>query len=369
MIVNKVLSIKLLPTTEQSESLKKTTDMFLDVCNLLSETAFELKKFNKVMLQRECYRQCKENFPGFSSQLIIRAIGVVCDSYRRRQDRQTVFSSQVAVYDLRVLSWKDGEASVWTVDGRIRIPIQVWNKELFERPKGQSDLVYRNHSWFLRTTVTTPDVPKKEVSAWLGIDLGVTNLAVTSDGQVFSGEAVEKKRRQYAEHRRRLQKRNTKSSRRKVRKVGNREARFRKNLNHVISKAVTCHAEGTSCGIALEKLTHISKRTTVRRDQRNRRLGWSFGQLRTFIEYKAKEKGVPVKIVSAKNTSRECSKCGHAEKGNRKSQADFVCLKCGFAMNADQNAALNISNRAAVNQPIVCSKKVSYKPTASVVGG
>ena len=60
--------------------------------------------------------------------------------------------------------------------------------------------------------------------------------------------------------------------------------------------------------------------------------------------------------------------CGFSHRRNRKSQADFVCLECGFSLNADLNAALNISNRAAVNQPIVCSKKVSYKPTALVVG-
>jgi IS605 OrfB family transposase len=342
--------------------------MFVVVCNFLSEEAFEHQKFNKIVLQRLCYQQCKERFPGFSSQLIVRAIGVVCDSYRRRQDTQTVFSSSVAVYDARVLSWKDMEASIWTVDGRIRIPIQVWNQDLFNRPKGQSDLVCRNGMWFLQTTVELPEVPKKEASTWLGVDLGVVNLAVTSDGQSFSGDLVEKKRQKYFRHRHRLQKRNTKSARRKVRKTGNREARFRKDVNHVISKAIVCKAEGTSCGLALEKLTHINKRTTVRKGQRNQRLSWSFGQLRTFIEYKANEKGIPVRIVSAVNTSKECSKCGHIDKRNRKSQADFVCLECGFSLNADLNAALNISNRAAVNQPIVCSKKVSYKPTALVVG-
>ena len=366
--MNKVLSIKLLPTVEQSESLKRTTDMFVSVCNFLSEQAFELKKFNKVMLQRECYKQCKENFPGFSSQLIVRAIGVACDSYRRRQNRPTTFSSLVAVYDLRVLSWKDDTVSIWTVDGRIRIPIQVWNKELFSFPRGQSDLVCRNHQWFLQTTVTIPDIPKKESSAWLGVDLGVVNLAVTSDGEVFSGEKIERTRVRFARHRRRLQKHNTKSSRRRVRKFGNKEARFRKDVNHRISKAIVCKAEGTSCGIALEKLTHINRRTTVRKGQRNQRLGWSFGQLRTFIEYKANEKGIPLRIVSAKNTSKGCSKCGHVDKGNRKSQADFVCLKCGFALNADWNAALNISNRAAVNQPIAFPKPVGCKPTDLSVG-
>jgi len=350
----KTLSIKLLASKEQEVSLKKTTDLFVEACNYLSGEAFQYQKFNKIMLQRLCYRECRDKFPKITSQLVIRAIGVVCDSYRRRQDKQNTFSSRMAVYDARILSWKDQEVSIWTVDGRFHIPIEVWNMELFNLPKGQSDLICKNGKWFLQTAVTTPEVPKLEPKQWLGVDLGVVNLAVTSDGTFFSGEQIDKSRVKFANHRQRLQKRNTKSSRRKVRKIGHKESRFRKDINHRISKAIVCKAEGTSCGIALEKLTHINKRTTVRREQRNRRLSWSFSQLRTFIEYKASEKGIPVKIVSAKNTSRGCSKCGHVDKWNRKNQADFVCLKCGFSLNADYNAAINISRRAAVNQPIAC---------------
>jgi transposase len=85
-------------------------------------------------------------------------------------------------------------------------------------------------------------------------------------------------------------------------------------------------------------------------------LSWSFAQLRSFITYKAAVKGIPVALVSAANTSRGCSACGYIDKANRKNQSDFVCLKCGFELNADYNAAINISNRAAVNQPIVWSK-------------
>jgi hypothetical protein len=40
-----------------------------------------------------------------------------------------------------------------------------------------------------------------------------------------------------------------------------------------------------------------------------------------------------------------CSKCKHVEKGNRKKQEEFKCLKCGFEFNADVNSALNIKNR------------------------
>jgi putative transposase len=356
--MKKVISVKLLPTLEQAESLKKTTALFVEVCNFLSEKAFESKKYNKVILHRLCYRLCKTQFPNFSSQLIVRAIGVVCDSYRLQQKEQTHFTRSVAVYDARVLTWRNNEASIWTVDGRFHIPIEVWNMELFNLPKGESDLICKNGKWFLQTTVTTQDVAKVEPKHWLGIDLGVVNLAVTSDGQVFSGEKIEKARIKYLKYRQRLQTRCSQSSRRRLRKHGHKEARFRSNVNHIISKKIVSKAEGTSCcGIALEKLTHIRKRTTVRKEQRNQRLSWSFAQLRSFIEYKAADKGIPLLVVSAVNTSRGCSSCGYVDKGNRKNQSDFVCLKCGFSSNADYNAALNISHRAAVNQPIVWPKR------------
>lgn len=356
--MKKVISVKLLPTPEQAESLKKTTCLFVEVCNFLSEKAFESKKYNKVILHRLCYQLCKTQFPNFSSQLIVRAIGVVCDSYRLQQKEQTHFTRNVAVYDARVLTWRPNEASIWTVDGRFHIPIEVWNMELFNLPKGESDLICKNGKWFLQTTVTTQEVPKIEPKQWLGVDLGVINLAVTSDGQVFSGEKIEKARVKYLKYRKRLQTRCSQSSRRRLRKHGHKEARFRTNMNHVISKKIVSKAEGTSCcGIALEKLTHIRRRTTVRKEQRNQRLSWSFAQLRSFIEYKAADKGIPVLVVSAVNTSRGCSSCGYVDKGNRKNQSDFVCLKCGFETNADYNAALNISHRAAVNQPIVWPKK------------
>ena len=41
-------------------------------------------------------------------------------------------------------------------------------------------------------------------------------------------------------------------------------------------------------------------------------------------------------------TSQTCSECGHVDKENRKTQARFLCVSCGFASNADTNAAMNI---------------------------
>jgi len=235
----------------------------------------------------------------------------------------------------------------------LAIFVLPWNQELFGRQKGESDLVQQNGNWFLLATIDLQEPPVKRPVKWLGVDLGEVNIAVDSTGETFTADKIEAKRQKYFKHRQRLQKRNSKSSRRKVRRVGHREARFRRDVNHCISKHLVRKAIGTDSGIALEDLTGIRERTTVRREQRAKRAGWSFWQLRAFLEYKAMQDGVAVCLVNPRNTSRTCSVCGYCSKHNRKSQSQFKCGQCGHAENADLNAAKNIANRAAVNQPIV----------------
>jgi transposase len=71
------------------------------------------------------------------------------------------------------------------------------------------------------------------------------------------------------------------------------------------------------------------------------------------VTYKAILAGVDLRMVDPRGTSRTCNACGFDAKPNRKSQAEFVCGKCGHADHADLNAAKNIRSRALVNAPIV----------------
>ncbi|MFF1304066.1 zinc ribbon domain-containing protein [Streptomyces sp. NPDC058307] len=66
--------------------------------------------------------------------------------------------------------------------------------------------------------------------------------------------------------------------------------------------------------------------------------GW--GLLRWRTEDKAPGR---VEDVPAPYTSLRCSACGWIEKSSRKSQAEFVCVACGFTCNADTNAAVNVA--------------------------
>jgi len=201
--------------------------------------------------------------------------------------------------------------------------------------------------------VETPDIEPAKPSEYLGVDLGVVNIATTSDGVIFSSDATEKVQQRYGRLRGILQKKGTKSAKRKLRTIFGRERRFKTDTNHVISKQIVCVAQGTKRGIALEDLTGIRQRTTVRRNQRERHHKWAFHQLRTFIEYKAQIAGVAVKVINGAYTSQQCNACGYVHPDNRLTQAAFRCLACGHTENADLNAARNIAARAAANRPIV----------------
>ena len=354
--MNITVKVKLNTNEIQHSALMRTMYTFNDVCNDISNQAFQAKEYQKVQLHHMVYKGQREALPNFSSQLVIRAIGVVSDSYKVKRNRhqQNYFKQTSAVvYDDRIITFKENSVhgqkakpsvNIWTNDGRMEIPIKIYDEEKFKYRQGQVDLVYQNGKFYLLCTLDIPSQEKYDAKGVIGIDLGVKNIAVTSQGDVFSGEHIEKKRKQYHSHRQRLQKRGTRSARRRIKITGQKESRFRKDTNHVISKLLVAKAKALGYSLALEELTNINKRVTVRRVNRSERMSWAFAQLRSYITYKAELYGVPLAIVPAPYTSATCNKCGHCEKANRKSQAVFLCMSCGHTENADFNASKNIAN-------------------------
>lgn len=249
--------------------------------------------------------------------------------------------------------------SLNTLEGRLvcRLVLGARQHEMLVDPVwkiGGADLVWRQGIYYLHITQSreAPDQPKPDDT--LGVDLGIVNLATDSEGETFSGAMIHVVRSHYHLRRQRLQKVGTKNAKRRLRKNAGRERRFQKDVNHCISKALVKKAAVSCKALALEDLTGIRERVTVRHEHRYERHSWAFYQLRQFIAYKAAWAGIPVHLVDPRNTSRTCSACGHCEKTNRKSQAEFLCQRCGFTLNADYNAAINISRKqwAVVNQPM-----------------
>jgi putative transposase len=183
------------------------------------------------------------------------------------------------------------------------------------------------------------------------VDLEIVNIATDSDGHTYSGSPVEKVRQHSATAHQTFQRTGTKAAKRRLKKLAGNESRFRRVINHTISKYLITSAQDTKAALVLEDLTHIRDRMTVRKLQPNRQHSWSFRQLRDFIVYKARRAGVPVVFVDPCNTSRTCARCGFVEKRNRHSQAEFSCLRCGHTANADTNAARNPATRGLVSAP------------------
>jgi IS605 OrfB family transposase len=163
-------------------------------------------------------------------------------------------------------------------------------------------------------------------------------------------------RHRYRRLRCKLQKKGTKSAKGLLKKRAGKEKRFANDVNHCVSKAIVKKAKRTSRGIALEDLTDIRKRVRIRKPQRTQLHSWSFADLGSKIAYKAEMYGVPVVYVDPRNTNRQCSCCGHIDKGNRKTQDKFLCIACGFSAHADVNAAVNIGRRGSVNAPYADSE-------------
>lgn len=370
--MKKTLKIKLLTDDFQHRALLSTMNVFNQVCNDFSKQGFENNELRKNQLQRIVYHQSRLDYPNFSSQLTIRAIDVVSCSYKIKKDRHKpngFKKTSAVVYDERILSFKDNTINIWTTEGRLKIPIIIYNKELFKLRKGQCDLVLSNSNFYLMCTIDLPEPELVESKDVIGVDLGVNKIATVSDGTVYSGDQIKKKRQQFHDHRSRLQKCGTRSAIRRIKNVGKKESRFRKDVNHCISKQLVEKAKGSLSALTLEELKGINDRVTVRKSQRNERLSWSFFQLRSFIEYKAKEAGVQVLIVPSPYTSQTCADCGHCEKKNRKSQSYFSCMKCGFSMNADLNASKNIRNLGLQSINLLFAAHAACnKPTTLVVG-
>jgi IS605 OrfB family transposase len=306
------------------------------------------------------YAIVREQFE-LSAQVAVRCIGKVVDAYKVGKKRQRTFKPLGAIpYDDRILSYKldPQTVSIWTLAGRETIPFVAGERqlELLAHQRGESDLAFIRGEYYLFATCDIETPEPDDVSEYLGVDLGVKNLATDSDGTIHNARHVNNVRVRYAKMRAKLQAKGTKSAKRLLKKRSGRESRFVHDVNHCVSKQLVKQAKDTGRGLALEDLQGIRDRVTVGKPQRLLLHSWSFSDLRLKIAYKALRYGVPVVYVDPRNTSRECSVCGCVDKRNRPSQATFLCPSCGHAAHADVNAAVNIGRRASVNAPYADSE-------------
>jgi putative transposase len=140
-----------------------------------------------------------------------------------------------------------------------------------------------------------------------------------------------------------------------IEKLRGKVENFRNTTNHRYARYIVDMATKHQCAtIQMEDLSGIAADSLFLKR-------WTYYDLQTKIEQKAKVAGITVKKVSPKYTSQRCSCCGYIAEDNRKTQKDFKCVACGFTANADYNAAKNIAERdieAKIKTELLSERKV-----------
>jgi putative transposase len=191
----------------------------------------------------------------------------------------------------------------------------------------------------------------------VGIDMGVVRFATLSDGTVypsiniFKRYAADLRKAQQAMSRKKKFSNNWKKARSRVQELHVRIANARRDYLHKTSTTISNnHAMVVVEDLQVSSMSR-SAAGSVEQPGRNVRAksglnrsildqGWA--EFRRQLEYKMLWVGGLLLAVPPQNTSSTCPRCGHVSKENRKSQAVFACVECGFNQNADLVGAINV---------------------------
>jgi IS605 OrfB family transposase len=367
--MQRTIRLQLKPSDQEALALSQTIEQYTWSFNTVCRYGWESSLSNGVELHKATYYEHRAE-TGLPSQLVcaarVKATEALKSAKALKKKGKIVScpsSKHCPIrYDARSYTvWFDRQqVTILTINGRVKLSFDVteYYRQYLNWKNTSADLMRdRKGRWWLHIVIET-DTPKvKPTTQVVGVDLGIATPAVDSNGNKYGSDHWKKVEDRTFELRRRLQSKGTKSAKRHLKKLSGKQKRFRKDCDHVLSKRLVQRQE-SGATLVFEDLTNIRGRAKMRKAGRRRLHGWSFAQFQAFVTYKAEGNGVNVSFVDPRYTSQKCSRCGHIERGNRPTQADFKCNKCGFECHADYNASMNIREdflklRVSVNTPIV----------------
>ncbi len=223
--------------------------------------------------------------------------------------------------------------------------------------------------------------PRHPAISAVGIDLGITKLISTSDGQYikpknsFKANQVKLAKLQRQLSRKVLFSQNWKKQNNKIQKLHHHIA----NIRHDYLHKITTNISKNHAMIVVEdlKVVNMSKSAsgTLENNGRNVKaksglnrsiLDQGWGMMVNMLEYKQHWRGGLLIKINPRHTSQTCFECKHVAKDNRQTQAKFECVECGHSNNADINAARNIlsAGHAVLSAEGGCSKSRPVKQKA-----
>jgi len=236
--------------------------------------------------------------------------------------------------------------------------------------------------WFVSIqTEREIEQPLPTSSTAIGIDVGIARFATMSDGNFIAPlNSFKKHQRRLAKHQRRMSRKvkysnNWKKAKARVQKIHSDIANARKDYLHKTSTTISQnHALVCIEDLPVRNMSKSSQgnseqhgKMVKQKSGLNRSIldqGW--GEFRRQLEYKVSWNGGMLVAVPPHNSSRTCPCCGHIAKENRITQAEFLCVDCGYENNADVVGAINVLARGyrvlACGELALSGRSVNQEP-------
>ena len=350
--------VQIVATNADKVLLDETMSVYRDACNFVSDYVFQTHDLKQFSLNKVLYSTLREKY-GLKSQMAQSVLKTVIARYRTILENQNEWiqpAFKKPQYDLvwnRDYSLTENCFSVNTLNGRVKLPYfaegmsKYFDHTIYRF--GTAKITNKHGKYYLHIPVTynVEESNISDICNVVGIDRGINFVVATYDSHhksgFVSGKAIKQKRANYSKLRKKLQMRQTPSSRRRLKAIGQRENRWMQDVNHCISKAlVTSNPQGTL--FVLEDLTGVRAATEkVMVKNRYVSVSWSYYDLEQKLTYKALKNHQLVEKVNPAYTSQTCPKCGHTEKSNRdKHNHLFYCKNCGYKSNDDRIGAMNL---------------------------
>ena len=350
--------VQIVATDADKVLLDETMSVYRDACNYVSDYVSQTHDLKQFSLNKALYSTLREKF-ALKSQMAQSVLKTVIAKYRTILENQNKWirpNFKKPQYDLvwnRDYSLTQNCFSVNTLNGRVKLPYfaegmsKYFDHTIYRF--GTAKLINKHGKYYLHISVTY-DVEESNISDVcnvVGVDRGINFVVATYDSNhksgFVSGKAIKQKRANYSKLRKQLQKRQTPSSRRRLKAIGHRENRWMQDVNHCVSKALVENNPKHTLFV-LEDLSGIRNATErVRTKDRYVSVSWSFYDLEQKLIYKAKRNQSSVIKVDPRYTSQCCPICGHTKKSNRNKKIHlFTCKNCGYQSNDDRIGAMNL---------------------------
>ena len=212
----------------------------------------------------------------------------------------------------------------------------------------------------------------------IGIDMGVKRFATLSNGDFVEPlNAFKQEQEKLAKLQRKLarQKKGSRNSRKTKRKIARLHRYIADSRRDFLHKTSTKIAKNHSI-ICVEdlKVSNMSASARGTKESPGKNVKQKSGLNRSILDqgwygffqmlsYKFEQRGGKLIKVDPRNTSRTCPRCGLASAENRKSQATFACIGCGYRSNADEVGAINILRAGRAR--LACETSGAVRPLSA----